>query len=188
MRIISGNKKGIRLINPEDYSIRPTSDKVKEALFDIIAFDVGGSYVLDLFAGTGALGIEALSRDAAFCVFVDRSKRSIDLINKNLKKAKMDNGNNYLVLNMDFSKALMHLRQNNYSFDLIFVDPPYHDNYYDRSLELLTEYGLLRENGKVILELSKDVIIEDNKYGLINFKEKTYGNTTIKIYSREHFI
>lgn len=186
MRIISGNKRGIKLLNPKDYAIRPTADKVKEALFDMIAFDVRDSYVLDLFAGTGALGIESLSRDAAFCVFVDRSKKSVELINKNLKKAQMYDDNNYLVLNMDFSKALMYLRQKNYSFDLIFIDPPYHDNLYDRTLELLTEYGLIREGGKVILELSKDVIIEDVKYGLINFKEKRYGNTIIKFYTREY--
>ncbi len=186
MRVISGMKRGMRLINPENSSVRPTSDKVKEALFDMIAFDISGSKVLDLFAGTGALGIEALSRDAAYCVFVDRSKKSIELIDKNLNKAKLNQSDCSMVLNMDFSAALMYLKQKNIIFDLVFIDPPYHDDLYDKSLRLLTDYRLIRDKGKVIIEMSTDVKIDDVKYGLTCYKVKKYGNTVIKFYTGEN--
>ncbi|MDI6601406.1 MAG: 16S rRNA (guanine(966)-N(2))-methyltransferase RsmD [Thermoanaerobacteraceae bacterium] len=185
MRIISGTKKGIKLISPEDINIRPTADRVKEALFDMISFDIANSKVLDLFSGTGALGIESLSRGAGFCVFVDRSKKSIELINKNLKKAQMDNDNNFLILNMDFSKALEFLTQKGIIFDIVFIDPPYHNNLYDKALELLIGYNLCSDDCKIILELSKDVKIEDSKNGLICYKEKKYGNTVLKFYTKE---
>jgi 16S rRNA (guanine(966)-N(2))-methyltransferase RsmD len=186
MRVISGAKKGIKLINPDDYNIRPTSDKVKEALFDIIAFETANSRVLDLFAGTGALGIEALSRDAAFCVFVDNSKSSVELLKKNLAKTRLNQRDSYMILNMNFLEALNYLSQRKSIFDLVLIDPPYHGNLYEESLRFLDIYQLVGDNSVVILELSNDVKLADNLYGFSCYKEKKYSKTVLKFYTKEN--
>ena len=119
MRVITGIARGKRLVTPDTYDVRPTSDKVKEALFSALQFDIEGRRVLDLFAGSGQLGIEALSRGAKSCVFVDNSRASINLVKKNLEITGLED--NAKVIQSDFSSFAAMSRD---TFDLVFLDPP----------------------------------------------------------------
>ena len=124
MRVITGTARGRKLLEPKDMSVRPTTDMVKEAIFSIVQFDVPGRRVLDLFAGTGQLGIEALSRGARECVFVDQSAASVALVKKNLEICKMQAP----VIRADALKFLEGCGK----FDLVLADPPYHAGLYDK--------------------------------------------------------
>ena len=144
MRVITGTARGRRLRTPENYDIRPTTDNVKESLFNIIQFDVEGRKVLDLFAGTGQLGIECLSRGADSVVFVDESREAVNIVKDNLKTC----GLSASVLQMD---ALSYLRGCG-KFDLIFVDPPYDSNLYEEVLKIINSVDILSDGGIIICE------------------------------------
>ena len=144
MRVITGTARGRRLMEPRDMSIRPTTDMVKEAVFSIVQFDVPGRRVLDLFAGTGQLGIEALSRGARECVFVDQSPASLALVRKNLEICGMQAP----VIRSDAVKYLESCGK----FDLVFVDPPYHGGLYDKVLQALFGFDILTDGGIIIVE------------------------------------
>ena len=122
MRVISGKVRGLKLNTPKNEDVRPTTDRVKESLFNIVSPYIMESDVLDLFAGTGSLGIECLSRGANKCVFVDVSKESISIVKSNIKKARVENEST--VLNLDFKDAINKLKIQNNKFDVIFMDPP----------------------------------------------------------------
>ena len=140
MRIIAGDYKGRRLQSPQDYSIRPTTDKVKEALFSILTEKIWGSRVLDLFAGTGNLGIEALSRGAETCVFADSSRESLRLIRENIAHCKAEEGAR--VEAGDYRKILGNQTE---PFDIILLDPPYNKGLLDECFRLIAENDLLAE-------------------------------------------
>lgn len=149
MRIIAGKFKGKLLTEFTLNSTRPTADMVREALFDKISLIADDAIFLDLFAGTGAIGIEALSRGAKYCFFVDESNEAIKIINQNLASI---NAKNYAIKNCDYKKALINFKNENISFDLIFLDPPYATNYAEIALEFIKNNNLLKENGLVIWE------------------------------------
>lgn len=173
MRIISGKYRGREIFAPEGKDVRPTRAMVKEAIFGKIQFDIPECKFLDLFAGTGAMGIEALSRGAEECVFCDISRKSIALINQNLEKLNEDSK----VINLSYDKGLMTLK--NYKFDVIYIDPPYEFKDMDKLLSLITEYNVLEDDGILIYEhLKKDILQFDNKEFII-YDEKHYGITTI---------
>ena len=147
MRVISGSARGRRLKELQGMETRPTTDKVKESLFNIIQFDIPGRRVLDLFGGTGQLGIESLSRGAASCTFVDQRRDAVKLIRENLAECRLSE--QAKVLQGDSLAFLTSCRE---KFDVIFLDPPYHTDLMDRALELVTKIDILSENGIIICE------------------------------------
>lgn len=178
MRIIAGEYKGRRLESPADYSVRPTTDKVKEALFSILAEQIWGSKVLDLFSGTGNLGIEALSRGADLCVFSDHSRESIRLIKGNIAHCKAQE--KARVAAGDFRKILANQTE---QFDIIFLDPPYGKGYLEPCFELIREYNLLAEDGVIVAEHRKEEELPEELYGFSRIKERKYGVIKLSIYS-----
>lgn len=176
MRVIAGEYKGRKLQTPADYSVRPTTDKVKEALFSILTDKIWGSKVLDLFSGTGNLGIEALSRGAQICVFGDNSRESIRLIKENIAHCKAERA---IVKAGDFKKTLMNLEE---KFDIIFLDPPYNRGMLETCFELIRENDLLEERGVIVAEHRKNEDLPENLYGFEKIKERKYGIIKLSIY------
>ncbi len=174
MRVISGKYKGKSLKGFDIDGTRPTMDRVKESLFASIQSYLPNSIVLDLFAGSGSLGIEALSNGAKFCYFVDNSSK----INSILKENLVGITNTYQ-FNGDFKEALFYFKNNNIKFDIIFLDPPYRDNLIQDSINLIEEYGLIKENGLIVCEYEKELF--NCNYGKI-IKDKKYGHKCVKIY------
>ena len=179
MKVISGTLKGR---NIEGYNIegtRPTMDRVKESLFATIQNEIKESIVLDLFAGSGQLGIEAISNGANRCYFVDNNKEVIKILNKNITSLNIKE--NSKVILSDWKKSLNDFANQNIKFDLIFVDPPYDYNVYEKILEKVSSLNLLTENGQIILEHS-NLKFKDRYNNLILYKEKKYGSKSVNIY------
>ena len=171
MRIIAGKFKGKVLKEFELGSTRPTTDMVREALFDKIGFDVDGAVFLDLFAGTGAVGIEALSRNAKFCFFVDAQKDAIKIINKNLE---LVGARNFELKNLDFETALLGFEKSSTKFDIVFLDPPYASDFAEKAIDAIMSKNLLSQNGLIVWEhdASKLEYIQQN---FADCKTKKYG-------------
>lgn len=182
MRVISGRARGLKLIAPNDNEIRPTTDRVKESMFNIISDYVFESEVLDIFSGSGALGIECISRGAKKVYFCDKSKDSIRIIKDNIKKARFEEES--IVLHDDYKKILNKLDASNSKFDLIFIDPPYYKGLFDDVINSIIEKSLLKEDGLIIVE--HDANIKLNEYKNLNkYKEKKYGMVMLTIYTLE---
>ena len=147
MRVITGKARGIQLKTPDGMQTRPTADRVKEALFSIIHFDVPGAAVLDLFGGTGQLGIEALSRGAKSAVFVDAREDACKLIRENLKRTKLES--DAKVIRSDYMDYLSRSRE---QFDIILLDPPYAEVFLENALKRITEIDILRSGGIIVAE------------------------------------
>lgn len=177
MRIIAGDYKGRKLESPLDNKIRPTTDKVKEAIFSIIMGHLNGAVCLDLFSGTGNLGLEALSRGADKCYFSDSSRNSIKLINTNISKCKAEEYS--VVLPGDYARNLARVDE---PLDIIFLDPPYEEGLYDNCIELISEYELLNEGGVIVCEHNSTEIMPEDWYGFNKIKERKYGTIIISIY------
>lgn len=171
MRVITGTTRGRRLRTPENYDIRPTTDNVKESLFNIIQFDVEGRKVLDLFAGTGQLGIECLSRGADSVVFVDESREAVNIVKDNLKTC----GLSASVLQMD---ALSYLRGCG-KFDLIFVDPPYDSNLYEEVLKIINSVDILSDGGIIICEARRERQLPEMTEPYRKLREYHYGKVKL---------
>jgi len=183
MRVIAGTARSIMLVAPED-KVRPTTDRTKETLFNIIAFSIPGATILDLFAGSGALGIEALSRGALSCDFVDSYEGSIECIKKNLSSTKLIDKSR--VLKYDYSKACHELGVEKKKYDLIFLDPPYSRNLETESLALIVTYQLLSPTGKIIVESDiKESIRIDLFDELEVYKEKEYKTNKFTFIQRK---
>ena len=180
MRVITGKARGIALKTPDGMATRPTSDRVKEALFSIIQFDIPGSRVLDLFGGTGQLGIEALSRGAKSAVFVDAADSACKLIQENLKKTKLAEDGR--VVRSDYLEYLRRCRD---QFDIIFLDPPYAEVFLENALNFISEIDILQTNGIIVTErpLGKELSLEYP--GFTKSKDYKYGNTLITLYRKD---
>ena len=176
MRVITGTARGRKLKTPPDYDVRPTTDNVKECLFNIINFDIEGRRVLDLFAGTGQLGIEALSRGAAEVVFVDASPASVALVKENLSLCKFT----AQVLRCDALAFLQRAQK----FDLIFVDPPYDADLYDSVLKNIILFDILSENGIIVMEARREKVLPQPSAPYRVLKEYAYGKIKICTYTR----
>lgn len=150
MRIIGGKMRGTKLFTLEGLDTRPTLDRVKESLFNIIAVKLIDSNVLDLFSGSGALGIESISRGAKFSYLCDESRKAINIIKQNVTKTKC--GESVLVLNKKNTDALDFLKAKGEKFDIVFLDPPYKTNLAIESTEYIIENNLLSEDGIIIIE------------------------------------
>jgi len=177
MRVVGGAKKGRRLASFKGRSIRPTSDKVREAVFNILPRDFPFRKALDLFAGTGAMGIEALSRGAGYAVFVDNDQASIGIIRKNIETCGL--GPASRVLKKDALDAVRFLSKKGEKFDLIFIDPPYESALVEKTLRLVDEEGLLNADGFLVAETSKRSPISPGLTGLELVDERSYGDTLV---------
>lgn len=180
MRVITGTARGITLKTPDGMLTRPTSDRVKEALFSIIQFDLPGARVLDLFGGTGQLGIEALSRGATSAVFVDAREDACRLIRENLKRTKLEQ--NAKVLRSDY---LDYLKRSTEKFNIILLDPPYAEVFLENAMKIITEIDILESAGIIIAErpLGKDMPWEYPGY--VRSRDYKYGNTLITVYRKD---
>lgn len=177
MKIISGKYKGRKLEGHDLNGTRPTMERVKESLFAIIQNSIEDSVVLDLFSGSGNLGIEALSEGAKFAYLVDYNKKATNIINNNIKNIGITDCE---VLNLDYKKALEYLNNQNKKLDLIFLDPPYATNYIEESLNLIEKYNLLNENGLIICESDNlDRIVYPSSFRAI--KDRKYGDKWVVI-------
>ncbi len=177
MRVITGTARGRRLIEPKDDAVRPTTDMVKEAVFSIVQFDVPGRRVLDLFAGTGQLGIEALSRGARECVFVDNSPASLALVRKNLEICRMQGR----TVRADALKYLAGCGK----FDLVFVDPPYRAGLYNDVLGSLFAFDILNDGGIIIVESMRGESMPEAVFPYEKRKTRHYGKISLTIYARQ---
>lgn len=177
MRVITGIARGMRLKTLEGNDVRPTTDKIKEAMFSIVQFDLEDAVVLDLFAGSGQLGIEALSRGAAKAYFVDSSPASISVVRENLKHTKLEE--NAVVTNMPNSAFL---RTTPARFDIAFLDPPYGKKLIQRSLPALTE--VMSENGIIVCEHEKDCRLPETEGDFKISKTYKYGQISLTVYRR----
>ena len=178
MRVITGTARGRRLATPSNNDIRPTTDNVKESIFNIIQFDVEGRKVLDLFAGTGQLGIECLSRGAESAVFVDQSREAVKLVRDNLKTC----GLNGTVIQMDSLSFLKSCGK----FDLIFVDPPYDSPVYDEVLKTINLVDILSDGGIIMCESRREKSLPEMNAPYRKVKEYNYGKVKLCLYTKEN--
>ncbi len=172
MRIVAGRYRGRKLTPPSDDSVRPTTDRIKETVFNILQWDVEGARVLDLFAGSGALGIECLSRGAAEVVFADKSPASVALIRQNLKGIE----GSYRVLTADFTGVL---RSGEDKFDLIFIDPPYKSGLGELAVDAAFDLGRVAEGGTVVYEHSSELPFKCAREDL-KVRTKVMGSVTVE--------
>jgi len=179
MRVISGKAKGVVLKTPHGMATRPTAERVKEAIFSIIQFEIPCASILDLFGGTGQLGIEALSRGAKNAVFVDERDDACQLIRENLKRASV--ASDAKVIRSDY---LAYLRKCSDMFDIVFLDPPYAEVFLENALKMITEIDILQSGGIIVTErpFGKDLLFERDGY--IRSKDYKYGNTVVTLYRK----
>lgn len=177
MRIIGGKYRSRVLTEFAGEDVRPTSDRAREALFNILSFTVRGARVLDLFAGSGALGLESLSRGAKEAVFNDASKASIAILKKNITTLKEENVRIY---NYDFSMCLDAVQG---QFDIVFIDPPYKQEYGAQALKQIAERGLLTESGVAVYE--RDRPFDGEVAGLKKYDERRYGKAYFTFFCRD---
>ena len=182
MRVISGKYKGGKLNPPLDQRIRPTTDRINETIFNILSnkVEIECAEVLDLFAGSGALGIETLSRGASMCVFIDKDADSVKVAKSNLTKLKID-AKSYEVFNVSFDFALKKLQGK--QFDVIFADPPYALKLEEKVLELVIKSDVLKPNGVIVVEHDTS-----NKFSIPDAfacDEREMGNTTVSFLTYE---
>ena len=179
MRVITGKARGIQLKTPEGLTTRPTADRVKEALFSIIQFEIPGAQVLDLFGGTGQLGIEALSRGAKSATFVDAGEPACRLIRENLRRTKLEAEGR--VVRSDYMDYLKRCRE---EYDIILLDPPYAEVFLENALKQIAEIDILRSGGIIVAErpLGKELPWEFE--GFTRSKDYKYGKTLLTIYRK----
>lgn len=178
MKVISGLLKGRNIEGFNIEGTRPTMDRVKESIFSTIQFEIRNAIVLDLFAGSGNLGIEAISNGANKCYFVDNNKVAINTINKNIKTFNIED--NSIIIKDDYMNALNNLKNN--KFDIVFLDPPYKDDYIDKAINKLLEYDMLNSKALIICEYDRDI---NHEYDLLDeVKTKKYGDKFVTIFKR----
>ena len=180
MCVISGSCRGIGLKTPDGLKTRPTADRVKEALFSILQFDLPGKRILDLFGGTGQLGIEALSRGAASAVFVDNSEVACALIRENLRRT--DLANLASVVRSDYLAFLNHIDD---KFDIILLDPPYTEDFLENALKLITEIDILQSGGIIVAERPVEKKLDLSFPGYSRSKDYKYGKVILTLYRKE---
>jgi len=182
MRIIGGEYKGRRISMPR--GIRPTRDNVREAIFNVIASDIRGSRVLNLFAGSGAFGIEAISRGASYALFVDNSSSATSVIRRNLKSLGLQHAARAGVITKDARLALRSLSNSREIFDIVFLDPPYYKGWVRKCLKYLYLYDILTQPNLIIAEHFKKDRLPDQPEGLKLRRRLSYGDTAISIYGK----
>ncbi|BBO85158.1 methyltransferase [Desulfosarcina ovata subsp. sediminis] len=177
MRVISGRFRGRRLVAPAGMGTRPTTDRIRESLFNILGPGLHSKQVLDLFAGTGALGIEALSRGAAAAVFVDQAKAALATIRRNLRQLQLEGVTR--VLQWDIRKNLNCLKHERHRFNLVFMDPPYETQAVVPALTALLQCGAMADDARVIVEHSRRESLDPIPAGLILSDQRQFGKTLV---------
>lgn len=176
LKIISGKYRGLSFTGDDIIGTRPTMNRVKESLFAMIQDKIKDSVCLDLFAGSGNLGLEALSNGAKKCYFVDHNKIAIDIIQKNILKLHVNE--EYEIVKSDYEEALLNFKKKNLKFDIIFLDPPYQFYLINNCLDKINSYNLLADTGVIICELETEII---NNKDFTVLKERTYGSKKVII-------
>lgn len=185
MRVITGTAKGRALKAPKGLTTRPTTDRVKEALFNILGPKVVGAKFLDLFAGSGGIGIEALSRGAQEALFIEKDPKALDVIKANLVLTGL--GHRAMVLSGDVYKNLDYIGRQGQEFEFVFMDPPYLKDFEEPVLAKIDSLKLLALGGKVIVESSKRDNISTQVGSLAAFRREKYGDTHLTFYSQTEF-
>ena len=180
MRVITGKARGVVLKTPEGMSTRPTADRVKEALFSIIQFDVPSARVLDLFGGTGQLGIEALSRGAKSAVFVDEQESACKLIRENLRRTRLEQ--DVRVVRSDYRAFLNSTKE---TFNIIFLDPPYAEDFLENSLKMITEIDILQSGGIIVTERPVGKELSFELPGYSRSRDYKYSSTVLTIFRKD---
>ncbi len=183
MRVISGKAKGFKLESPKNMSTRPTSDRVKESVFNTIQGDIYDKTIIDLYSGTGSLGIEALSRGARRAYFIENSRKCIKIIERNLRKTQLLSKSN--IICADVIRAIIKLAKKNIKADIIFLDPPYNKNLARGTIEYICKYELLNPMGIIIIEHGKKENLPKEIDKTISFKGKYFGNTGVSFYRQK---
>lgn len=179
MRVITGTAKGIHLVTADGLDVRPTPEKVKEGIFSSIQFDIEGRKILDLFGGSGQLGIEALSRGAEYALFVDCNPDSIKIITENLEKTKL--ADKAKVIRGDFSAVMLGLNE---KFDFAFLDPPYQAGFLLKALNMVIPH--INEYGKVFCEHPNDIELPERVGEMTKSKVFRYGKILVSVFERRH--
>ena len=180
MRVITGIARGRKLKELPGMETRPTTDKVKESVFNIVQFDIEGRQVLDLFGGTGQMGIEALSRGAARCTFVDLRKEAAAVIRENLAHTGL--ADKAKVIQGDYLAFLTGCRE---KFDLVFLDPPYNTGMLEKALETITKIDNVTENGIIVCESAAEAALPELSAPYRKGKDYRYGKIKITLYHRD---
>jgi len=182
MRVISGTARGTKLYTLEGIKTRPTTDRIKESIFNMIQFDLYGATVLDLFSGSGALGIEALSRGAMSCFFVESDPEAAKIIRKNIEKTHFDSTSEIIVAPVSGALRLMEHK----ALDIVFMDPPYLKGHIKNVFQLINQYNVVDDNGIIMVEHhfeDQEVCEMIENFKRIKFKK--YGITCISFYRRQ---
>ncbi|MDD2370734.1 MAG: 16S rRNA (guanine(966)-N(2))-methyltransferase RsmD [Firmicutes bacterium] len=180
IKIIAGKNRGNILKTKEGITTRPTLNRIRENLFNIIRDKVPGANILDLFAGSGAIGIEALSRSAKSVTFIEIDKEAFNILKANINKT--NNLENSKTINKDFRGFLRNCKD---KFDLIYIDPPYHIKAYEEAIGLIEDKQLLNESGIIIIEAKKDTKLPLETKDFKCYRDVIYGNTIIKFYNKK---
>lgn len=183
MRIVAGEWRGRQLVAPKGRGVRPTLERVRESIFDVLQMHVKGAKVLDLFAGSGAFGLEALSRGARHVVWCDADPGSVAAVRDNGRRlgARMPPGT---VLAMDAVAAIERLKSARETFDIVFVDPPWESGYYDETLMALALAGIVAPGGWVVVEHARKYDVSPVFGALVREKERQYGDTRVSYFRR----
>ena len=180
MRVISGKARGVTLKTPDGLQTRPTADRVKEAMFSILQFELPGTHVLDLFGGTGQLGIEAISRGAKSATFVDASDKACRLIQENLKRCKMEQEGR--VVRGDYLEFLSKCKE---SYDIVLLDPPYAEVFLENAIKKISEIDILKSGGIIVSERPAEKELSLDLPGFQRSKDYKYGNTVVTLYRKD---
>lgn len=175
LRVISGSLKGRKLKTVKGITTRPTADRMREALFNIMASKIPGSVILDLYAGTGALGIEALSRGAKYSVFIENDKNALSTINENILLCQMSD--KAKTIQWDIVKSLTCVESTTLLFDIVFMDPPYKKNVIKKTIENLKKTSSLKKSTDIIVEHSIEKELQNEISGYEVFDQRKYGKT-----------
>lgn len=178
MRVITGTARGRKLLEPDGMAVRPTTDMVKEAMFNIVQFDIEGRRVLDLFAGTGQLGIEALSRGAAECVFIDESEKSVKLVRTNLERCALRG-------RVEQADSIGFLRRGG-KFDLVFLDPPYDSDLLEKALEVIQNVDILNDGGIIVCESRREKSMPELSAPYRKTLSRRYGKVCLTVYKKDN--
>ncbi|MFH1310686.1 MAG: 16S rRNA (guanine(966)-N(2))-methyltransferase RsmD [Candidatus Omnitrophota bacterium] len=182
MRIIGGEHKGRKIKQPKLCTVRPTKDRVREAVFSIIAAKLPNSKVLDLFAGSGAYGLEALSRGSKSAVFIEKNKKTVEVLRENIQMLKLEG--DATVLPLDIKEGLELLSRNQQIFDIIICDPPYNRGLVKKTLIMISHYDILSHSGLMIMEHHRDEGIPQSEGNVFVCKQKSYGNILISVFQK----